>query len=37
MHELRDDTKRILEKSYPQSQYLGRGFRAGDKPWYKFW
>jgi outer membrane protein assembly factor BamD len=37
MNDLRDDTRRIMEKSYPQSQYLGRGFRAGDKPWYKFW
>ena len=37
MKDLRDDTRRIMEKSYPKSQYLGSGFRSGDKPWYKFW
>ena len=37
MNDLRDDTRRIMEKSYPKSQYLGGGFRSGDKPWYKFW
>lgn len=37
MTELRDDTRRIMEKSYPQSQYMSKGFRAADNPWYKFW
>ena len=37
MTELRDDTRRIMEKSYPQSRYMGRGFRIADTPWYKFW
>ena len=37
MTELRDDTRRIMEKSYPKSQYMGKGFRAADNPWYKFW
>ena len=37
MNDLRDDTRRIIEKSYPQSQYLGRGFKSADSPWYKFW
>lgn len=37
MNDLRDDARRILEKSYPQSQYLIRGFRPKDNPWYKFW
>ena len=37
MSDLRDDTRRIMEKSFPQSQYLGGGFRSADKPWYKFW
>ena len=37
MTELRDDTRRILEKTYPQSSYLtGKSKLAGD-PWYKFW
>lgn len=37
MNDLRDDTRRIMEKSYPQSQYLSRGFKSADSPWYKFW
>ena len=37
MAELRDDTRRILEKSYPQSEYLSKGFKSADNPWYKFW
>ena len=37
MVDLRDDTRRILEKTYPQSQFISKGFRAVDNPWYKFW
>jgi len=37
MNELRDDTRRIMEKSYPQSHYMSKGFRSADNPWYKFW
>ncbi len=37
MAELRDDTRRIIEKSYPKSQYLSKGFKSTDNPWYKFW
>lgn len=37
MTELRDDTRRIIEKSYPQSRYLSNGFKSIDNPWYKFW
>ena len=37
MTELRDDMRRILEKSYPQSQYMSKGFRTAENPWYKFW
>lgn len=37
MTELRDDAKRIMEKSYPQSQYMSKGFKAGNTAWYKFW
>lgn len=37
MTELRDDTRRIMEKTYPQSQYLSKGVRSADNPWYKFW
>lgn len=37
LKELRDDTRRIFEKTYPQSAFLSRGFKAVDSPWYKFW
>lgn len=37
MNDLRDDTLRIMEKSYPKSQYLHKGFKAADTAWYKFW
>lgn len=35
--QLRDDTKRILEKNYPQTAYLTRGFKANSDPWWKVW
>lgn len=37
MAQMRDDTRRVLEKNYPGSDYLTRGFKATDKPWWKFW
>lgn len=37
MTQLRDDTKRVFEASYPQSSYLINGFKAKDNPWFKFW
>ena len=37
MAQLRDDAKRVLEKNYPQTQYLTRGFKANSDPWWKFW
>ena len=37
MNELRDDMRRIIDKSYPQSQLMNKGFRLADNPWYKFW
>ncbi len=37
MVELRDDTRRIMEKTYPQSQYISKGFKTLENPWYKFW
>ena len=36
MAQLRDDTRRVLEKNYPQSEYLG-GPSKQSSPWYKFW
>ncbi|MCM2251393.1 MAG: outer membrane protein assembly factor BamD [Ramlibacter sp.] len=36
--QLRDDTRRVMEKSYPQSEYLSRGAKSGqDSPWWKLW
>jgi outer membrane protein assembly factor BamD len=37
MTDLRDDTRRIMEKTYPQSQYMSKGFKSAENPWYKFW
>jgi outer membrane protein assembly factor BamD len=37
MQQLRDDTKRVLEKSYPKSEFLTKGFRSKDDPWWKVW
>lgn len=37
MPQLRDDAKRVLEKNYPQSEFLSRGFKAKSNPWWKFW
>jgi outer membrane protein assembly factor BamD len=35
--QLRDDTKRVLEKNYPQSDFLVHGSRAINDPWWKVW
>jgi len=35
--QLRDDTRRVLEKSYPQSHYLTGKTQGSDTPWYQFW
>ena len=37
MAQLRDDAKRVMEKSYPKSEYLTKGFRSVETPWYRFW
>ena len=37
MTQLRDDTKRVIEKTYPQGEYLTKGFKKADSPWYKLW
>jgi outer membrane protein assembly factor BamD len=37
MTQLRDDTQRVLEKNYPQSEYLTRGFKGSSDPWWKVW
>ncbi|RYY81077.1 MAG: outer membrane protein assembly factor BamD, partial [Comamonadaceae bacterium] len=38
MAQLRDDTRRVLEKNYPGSDYLVSGRKAGPKsPWWQIW
>jgi outer membrane protein assembly factor BamD len=37
MAQLRDDTRRVMEKTYPKSDYLSRGFKSKQDPWWKFW
>lgn len=34
---LRDDARTILEKNYPNSGFLTRGFQPKGDPWWKFW
>jgi outer membrane protein assembly factor BamD len=35
--QLRDDTKRVMEKNYPQSEYLSKGAKSSTEPWWKIW
>ncbi len=37
MTQLSDDAKRVLQKNYPKSEYLTRGFKTSTDPWWKFW
>jgi outer membrane protein assembly factor BamD len=37
MAQLRDDTRRVMEKTYPRSEYLSRGFKSKQDPWWKLW
>ena len=37
MVQLRDDAKRILETSYPSSEFLTKGERSTSDPWWKVW
>ncbi len=37
MTQLRDDTKRVLVATYPNTEFLTKGFRAIDDPWWKVW
>jgi outer membrane protein assembly factor BamD len=34
---LRDDARRVLEKTYPNSSYLTQGFKPRQDPWWKLW
>lgn len=35
--DLRDDAFRVLQKNYPQSEYLKTPWKAKEQPWYKYW
>ncbi len=37
MTALRDDAKRVMQTSYPNSPYLSQGLNPAKAPWYKFW
>ena len=37
MTQLRDDTRRVLQASYPKSEFLSQGFRTRADPWWKIW
>ena len=37
MTQLRDDTRRVMEKNYPNSSYLSLGVKASQGPWWKIW
>jgi outer membrane protein assembly factor BamD len=37
MAQLRDDTRRVMEKNYPGSDYLTKGGKSSSEPWWKLW
>jgi outer membrane protein assembly factor BamD len=37
MTQLAADTRRVMETNYPRSEYLARGFKKADEPWWKLW
>ena len=37
MVKLRDDAKRVLETTYPQSEFLTKGEKSQNEPWWKVW
>lgn len=37
MTQLAADTRRVLEKTYPQSEYVTTGSKGSKQPWWKFW
>lgn len=37
MNQLRDDSRRVLEQSYPTGEFTTKGARSIDHPWWKFW
>ncbi len=37
MAQLRDDARRVMQASYPDSEYLSKGFKSTKDPWWKVW
>lgn len=37
MAALRDDARRVMDKSYPQSSFMSNGFKSRQEPWWKVW
>jgi outer membrane protein assembly factor BamD len=38
MPQLRDDSRRVLETNYPQSEYLSKGYKGDPgRSWWRFW
>lgn len=37
MTQLAADARRVLEKTYPQSEYVTTGSKSSKQPWWKFW
>lgn len=35
--QLSADARRVMEKTYPNSEYLAGGFKSKQQPWWKFW
>ncbi len=35
--QLRDDSKRVLETNYPNSEFITQGFKGSADPWWKIW
>lgn len=37
LQQLAADTRRVMERSYPASEYLSRGSKSSGRPWWQFW
>jgi outer membrane protein assembly factor BamD len=37
MTQLRDDSRRVLEQTFPNGDFTTKGARAADNPWWKVW
>ncbi len=37
LNQRRDDTKRVLEKNHPKSEYLSGNSKLNSNPWWKLW